>query len=59
MIVPKQACNVTEELSEHTVLQFVEISFSKESFSAYPYRSDTLPHINLFRISTFTHTEIS
>ena len=39
LIVPKQACNVTEGLSQNTVLcfnlQYLPISYLEEYFSAY------------------------
>ena len=49
LIVPKQACNVTEELSQDTVLQYVVISYLEECFSAYLH-SSTPSYIKLFRI---------
>ena len=49
LIVPKQACNVTEGLSQNTVLQYVVISYLEEYFSAYLH-SGTRSYIKLFRI---------
>ena len=45
IIIPKQACSVTEGLSQNIVLRFVIISYTEEYFSTYLVCKAAFPHI--------------